>query len=51
MSNNTTKWPCSPPFPEVKRDELLTELGRAEVMARMYKGWAYYRPEVKGWMV
>ncbi len=43
--------PCSPPFPEVTRDELLTDIDGAKVMAGMYEGWAYYRPSVKGWMV
>ena len=51
MSNCRIELPCSPPFPAVTRDELLTDVGRAMVMARMYKGWAYYRPKVKGWMV
>ena len=51
MSNDTTVSSNSPPFPEVTRDELLTDLGRARVMARMYEGRAYYRPQVKGWMI
>ena len=51
MRNNKTVSLCTPPFPAVIRDDLLTDLGRAEAMARMYDGWAYYRPEFNGWMV
>ena len=51
MSTSTVVSPYLPPFPEVTRNELLTDLGRAAVMARMYEGWAYHRPQVKGWMV
>ena len=51
MSNCAIESPGSPRFPEVTRDELVTDVGRAMVMARMYKGRAYCRPNVKGWMV